>query len=57
MFLFKIKLPICMEKAVKVSSRGQQAVYVRFGRTESTIPNLFNKEGLPAAWFCSETEK
>ncbi len=30
---------------------------VRFGWTDTAIPNLFNEEGLPAASFCSETIK
>ena len=45
------------QQVVVSSSRVEQPVNVRFGWTDTATPNLFNKEGLPAASFCSETIK
>jgi sialate O-acetylesterase len=42
------------EQVVVRSSKVKQPVHVRFGWTDTAIPNLFNKEGLPAASFSSE---
>lgn len=42
------------ELVVVRSSKVKQPVNVRFGWTDTAIPNLFNKEGLPAASFSSE---
>ena len=42
------------EQVVVRSSKVKQPVHVRFGWTDTAIPNLFNKERLPAASFCSE---
>jgi sialate O-acetylesterase len=44
------------ENQVVVSSlKVRQPVNVRFGWSDAAVPNLFNKEGLPAASFSSET--
>ena len=42
------------EQVVVSSSKIEKPVHVRFGWTDTAIPNLFNKEELPAASFCSE---
>ena len=42
------------EQVVVRSSKVKQPVHVRFGWTDTAIPNLFNKERLPAASFSSE---
>ena len=42
------------EQVVVRSSKVKQPVHVRFGWTDTATPNLFNKEGLPAASFSSE---
>ncbi|WP_445734312.1 sialate O-acetylesterase [Mariniflexile sp.] len=42
------------EQVVVRSPKVKQPVHVRFGWTDTAIPNLFNKEGLPAASFSSE---
>ena len=45
------------EHIVVYSSKVAQPVNVRFGWSDSAVPNLFNKEGLPAASFSSESFK
>ena len=45
------------EEIVVSSSKVRHPVNVRFGWTDTATPNLFNKEGLPAASFCSETTR
>ncbi|MFT4847983.1 MAG: sialate O-acetylesterase [Sediminicola sp.] len=42
------------EQVVVKSIKVKQPVHVRFGWTDTAIPNLFNKERLPAASFSSE---
>ncbi len=42
------------EQVVVRSPKVKQPVHVRFGWTDTATPNLFNKEGLPAASFSSE---
>lgn len=54
---YKAEAIIDGEVVVVSSSRVKHPVNVRFGWTDTAIPNLFNKEGLPAASFCSETIK
>ena len=42
------------DQVVVKSSKVKQPVHLRFGWTDTAIPNLFNKEGLPASSFSSD---